>query len=728
MNQKLSSCQQTDQSNPMKYTSMTKSQKEAICAEAESRKARKENTTCASLARWAKLKFDLPTVPGRSTLSRILKKYNSLPRHSNVIRSSNLTRARNGKSHAVETAVFAWICDQYKRRIHVNSRQIQEKANCLQQIANNHHSPQERLTLSFSDGWLNRFKKRWGLLVTRPSESASGPNVSTADSALNSIRIKLRNYAKQDIFNAVESALNYKMAPDKTVPPDVLPDTQGAREDRITLLFCCNADGSEKMELMVIGSVYNPRSFGRQTGQDLGFNYHANPNAWMTSSLFFDWLLRFDARIGRTPGRHVALLIDSCSAHGTAETVPSLDNIDIIFMPPNTTTNEQPCNAGIISTVKIRYRSFQLDRALDLVDESARDIYKVEVLTAMRAVKRIWNELPSSVIADSWRVSKFLPGDESARTPVAPTGAEVADRTYLQDRVHELVPVLNRIPIDSFFHSKEEDDCIQRISDEGLIQHIVEENSHAYNKQEDVASETPLPSLQEQLKALALAKRIAVVHHADEACLASLRRLQNTLRQLKADTTLCNPPSELPASASAEPPTSADSPDSQHPPARQDTSLPRSLAHQSSPPLAHHFVAQRNSPRRSNGLHPTPTPQPPAVHPPPSVPHPVPMTQPIPVVTDVPQPMDIARPISAEGMGSHLQALVDTCVDSRVQQQDVAHESSQGASQDFVHGGAQAASHDTPSQELGQDGPSNGTHIHNYDHGGIDSDIGTRCR
>lgn len=99
--------------------------------------------------------------------------------------------------------------------------------------------------------------------------------------------------------------------------------------------------------------------------------------------------------------------------------------------------------------------------------------------------------------------------------PVAPTDAQIANRTYLQDHVEELVPALNRVPIDALIQYKGEDDCIQHITDERLILHVVEESVHGSIQKESVAFETPLPPLQEQLKVLAVTKCISVVHHAD---------------------------------------------------------------------------------------------------------------------------------------------------------------------------------------------------------------------
>lgn len=63
----------------------------------------------------------------------------------------------------------------------------------------------------------------------------------------------------------------------------------------------------------------------------------------------------------------------------------------------------QHSDAGTIGTLKVRYRSYQMDRALDMAeDENIKEIYKVNVLFAMQAWKRIWNEMGSEIIANCW--------------------------------------------------------------------------------------------------------------------------------------------------------------------------------------------------------------------------------------------------------------------------------------------------------------------------------------
>lgn len=123
----------------------------------------------------------------------------------------------------------------------------------------------------------------------------------------------------------------------------------------------------------------------------------------MTSMLFFDWLRRFDQHICKKPSRKVALLVDNCSAHGTSENLSASQQVTVVFLPPNTTSQIQPRDAGIIAAMKVQYRKIQMERALDLIDCNVKDVYKVDKLTGMRWMATIWKELSSETILNCWR-------------------------------------------------------------------------------------------------------------------------------------------------------------------------------------------------------------------------------------------------------------------------------------------------------------------------------------
>ncbi|XP_047339888.1 uncharacterized protein LOC124943428 [Impatiens glandulifera] len=76
----------------------------------------------------------------------------------------------------------------------------------------------------------------------------------------------------------------------------------------------------------------------------------------MTEVLFEEYVRWFDRKMD---GRMVLLVIDNCPAH--PKVVQGLPNIELFFIPPNTTSKIQPCDARIIRAFKIHYHTWMSD-------------------------------------------------------------------------------------------------------------------------------------------------------------------------------------------------------------------------------------------------------------------------------------------------------------------------------------------------------------------------------
>ena len=76
----------------------------------------------------------------------------------------------------------------------------------------------------------------------------------------------------------------------------------------------------------------------------LGFNYRNNAKAWMTSSIYQEWLLDWDRKL-RNEGRKVLFFQDNFSGHVVPD---SLTNISAINFEPNLTAHVQLNDQGII--------------------------------------------------------------------------------------------------------------------------------------------------------------------------------------------------------------------------------------------------------------------------------------------------------------------------------------------------------------------------------------------
>lgn len=297
-----------------------------------------------------------------------------------------------------------------------------------------------------------------------------------------------------------------------------------------------NADGSEKLELMFIGTALRPRAFKKKYGHELGLDYYANKKAWMTSALFFDWLRRFERYIQRIKGRKVILLLDDCSAHGRMETIPEMDNVRVMFLPPNTTSKVQPMDAGIIAAMKMKYRRYQMERALDMSETNVRDIYKLDVLTAMRTFKEVWKEIDASTIQNCWGQTGIIPPRSTSTELQTGSGHLNEDMNALQYHVSQLGTPKRALSIEGLLNpAGEDEDVVQQITDGQLVASILEPAADLSSEEEVEDLESSVPSCAEVLGSIAVVKQfLQGEHNPDSVVMRGLRALQGRVRHKRA--------------------------------------------------------------------------------------------------------------------------------------------------------------------------------------------------
>jgi hypothetical protein len=103
-------------------------------------------------------------------------------------------------------------------------------------------------------------------------------------------------------------------------------------------------------------------------------------------------------------GRNVLLLMDNCPAHTAAGTL-EFGNIEVKFLPPNTTSKLQPLDGGIIRTLKAHYRRRQALRTLQLFNTTLQpEQGKLDVLNAINILVPAWEvDVTASTIANCWK-------------------------------------------------------------------------------------------------------------------------------------------------------------------------------------------------------------------------------------------------------------------------------------------------------------------------------------
>lgn len=121
----------------------------------------------------------------------------------------------------------------------------------------------------------------------------------------------------------------------------------------------------------------------------------------MSGQLFQECLENLDTEM-KNCGRYMLLLLDNAPSHISVK----LDNIKVLFLPPNTTFKLQPMDAGIIIAFKRHYQRLYIHRAVDIEEAGGTDLYKIDQLTAMKWTKADWNEITANTIHNCFRHTK----------------------------------------------------------------------------------------------------------------------------------------------------------------------------------------------------------------------------------------------------------------------------------------------------------------------------------
>uniref|UniRef100_A0A8C8RSI5 DDE-1 domain-containing protein n=1 Tax=Pelusios castaneus TaxID=367368 RepID=A0A8C8RSI5_9SAUR len=215
------------------------------------------------------------------------------------------------------------------------------------------------------------------------------------------------------MYNCDETALFAKLLPDKTLALKYeTQKTAGFKKikDRVTLLFCMNKTGSQKLTPLLIGRFNNPRCFKHLNKAKLPVIYSSSKNAWMTRSIFEEW---FHNSFVPTVRKHLRkkklepkalLLLDNCPAHPSSELLVSNDGqIRVLYLPFNTTSKIQPLDWGIIQNFKTNYRGDLVSEMILCESSSVSEFLKeLNIKEIIYLVKKAWDGVKQKSIENCW--------------------------------------------------------------------------------------------------------------------------------------------------------------------------------------------------------------------------------------------------------------------------------------------------------------------------------------
>ena len=137
--------------------------------------------------------------------------------------------------------------------------------------------------------------------------------------------------------------------------------------------------------------------------------YYSQKKAWIIGEILDSYLTAFNSRM-KAVGRSVLLLIDNAGCHPES-LKDKYSNIQIVFLPANTTSRLQPLDLGIIVNFKTHYRRLLLHFVIAKIDtaSNATEVTSsISVLLAIGWVDLAWQKVNSSTIVKCFKTAGVL--------------------------------------------------------------------------------------------------------------------------------------------------------------------------------------------------------------------------------------------------------------------------------------------------------------------------------
>ena len=264
---------------------------------------------------------------------------------------------------------------------------------------------------------------------TIAGESKSVTEEMTAPWLETTLPTILSRYPIENVFNADEFGLFYQCLPNKTFHFKKEKCSGGKHSKvRLTGMAAGNAKG-ERLPMFAIGNAKNPRCF--KGVKSIPCRYRAQAKSWMSSELFEEWIKELDRSFG-VQKRKIALIVDNCPAHPT---VTGLEWIELIFLPPNTTSVTQPMDQGVIRALKAKYRSLAVRKQLANL-EKGKQLPKISILTAMTMLNKAWGSIPDRTFLNCFKKSGI--SEESAEKALNDEDDPFANLDVEEDVIEDL--------------------------------------------------------------------------------------------------------------------------------------------------------------------------------------------------------------------------------------------------------------------------------------------------
>ena len=328
----------------------------------------------------------------------------------------------------LEKMLVTWMDHRKRQGLSVTTEDAQKKAlEVYEHLKAKETSPVPEFVAS--RGWFHNFKSRHAFKSIKGSGEAKSADADAAAAFPDELRavIEEGGYKLQPIFNMDETGLQWKKMPERTYITKEEKFAPGFKEykDRFTLLLGANLTGDCKVKPLLV--YHAQKGYPKNL---LPVCWYFNKTGWMTGDIFQSYvkdqleteLREYCLRQG-LPFKSL-MILDNAPAH--PQTVLDLhEDINFVYLPPNTTSLLQPMDQGVIRMFKTHFlqkawRSLsrkcdvsleELEKAVETPEdpvELQKDVVRrhwkeYTVRDALWHVRDAWKEVTESCIQGAWK-------------------------------------------------------------------------------------------------------------------------------------------------------------------------------------------------------------------------------------------------------------------------------------------------------------------------------------
>lgn len=417
-----------------------------------------------------------------STIRTILKNKEKIKLSATTTTTSSatkITRSRSNIFEEMEKRLCIWIDNEIERNMPLSQLIIMHKA---LSIFNHIQSQRGDTTENFaaSRGWFDKFKKRSNLhniRITGEAASADAAAATAFPATLKAI-IEKGDYPPELVFNVDETGLFWKRMPKRTFISREQKRAPGfkAAKDRFTLLLGGNAKGDFKLKPLLVYHSKTPRAMKGILKSRLPVIWEFNKKSWITREIFQNWFTTYFCpsvkrycEIKKIEPKALLLMDNAPSHPPNLADLNTCIPVEVVFLPPNTTSLIQPMDQGVISNFKAYYLRRTFQQLNDKTDgENKESIVqfwkKFNIMDAIGNIDIAWQEVTEKCMNGVWKkIWPEVSQDSQREEPIVDQIVNLMNSAGLEDIEEHDVEELLQVSGESLTN-----DDLQELAEQGI--------------------------------------------------------------------------------------------------------------------------------------------------------------------------------------------------------------------------------------------------------------------